>query len=115
MYTCTMAMTFNNPTYTLANLTVTGPTTLTNPTWATTESTTIVLNGPDSDIKINGESLTKVLKTLQETLCVPGHLQRNESLEKEYQELRELGERYRQREQEFLEKRRMWNILKTTD
>jgi hypothetical protein len=105
-----MAMTFNNPTYTLANLTVTDPT-----TWATTESSTIVLNGPDSDIKINGESLTKVLKTLQETLCVPGHLQRNESLEKEYQELRELGERYRQREQEFLEKRRMWNILKTTD
>lgn len=78
-------------------------------------STRIDLKGPDADISINGESLTQTLKILQETLCVPGHLQRNHQLEQEFQELKELGQLYQQREQEYLEKRRMWNILKTSD
>lgn len=127
MYTCTMSVTFNNPAYTLANLTVTGPTRLTNPTWTVNHpddratlsvhdgSGLLDLRGPRADVVINGHSLGESIQAIEEALLIPGRLTQNHQLEQEFVELKELGELYRRREQEFLEKRRVWNILKTTD
>ena len=67
------------------------------------------LNGENADIKINGESLLDVIKTLQNRLNV---LVPNKALEAEWDELRELGERYRQLEKEFEEKSQAWATLK---
>ena len=73
------------------------------------------LKGPKADVVINGRSLTESIQAIETTLLIPGRLTQNRQLEEEFVELKELGELYRRREQEFLEKRRMWNILKTTD
>ena len=73
------------------------------------------LKGPKADVVINGRSLTESIQAIETTLLIPGRLSQNHQLEQEFAELKELGELYRSREQEFLEKRRMWNILKTTD
>lgn len=97
---------------------------VTNPNWGATNlsdtymnsgivnnsgSGQIHLEGENADIKINGESLLDVIKTLQTRLNV---LVPNKALEAEWDELRELGERYRQLEKEFDEKSRMWATLK---
>ena len=122
-----MSVTFNNPTYTYANLTVTGPTRLTNPNWAVNHpddratlsihdgSGLLDLKGPQADVIINGHSLGDSIQAIESALLIPGRLTQNRQLEQEFDELKELGELYRSREQEFLEKRRAWNILKTTD
>jgi hypothetical protein len=71
-------------------------------------STTIKLDGPDADIKINGESLMTTLRGIQDRLNI---LRPNQELEAEWDQLRELGEQYRKLEQELEEKSRVWAIL----
>jgi hypothetical protein len=68
------------------------------------------LKGENPDIKVNGESLLETLRSLQERLnwLVP-----NTELEKEWDELRELGERYRELEKQCAEKADMWTKLKS--
>jgi len=122
-----MSTTFNNATYTYGNLTVTGPTQLTDHRWAATHpddratlsnhdgSGRLDLRGPKADVQINGHSLGDSIQAIEEALLIPGRLTRNHQLEQEFAELKELAELYQTREQEFLEKRRVWNILKTTD
>jgi len=70
------------------------------------------LNGKDADIKINGTSLNDTLKTIQERLNI---LVPNSKFEKEWDELRKLGEQYRKLEAELEEKSRMWTALKKTE
>lgn len=97
---------------------------VTNPNWGATNlsdtymnsgivnnsgSGQIHLTGENADIKVNGESLLDVIKTLQNRLNV---LVPNKALEAEWDELRELGERYRQLEKEFEEKSKAWAALK---
>jgi hypothetical protein len=65
---------------------------------------------PGADIVIGGQSLTKTLAAINERLAI---LQPNTHLESEWEELKELGERYRAMEQDLLEKARAWDILKT--
>ena len=67
------------------------------------------LNGDDADININGVSLTKTLSVLEERLNI---LVPKPELEKEWNELKELGDRYRKLSAEFEEKSRMWQALK---
>jgi hypothetical protein len=122
-----MAMTFNNPTYTYGNLTVTSPTGITTGAWGTTSiddrcelsnqegSGRLDLRGPRADVRINDVSVVESIRAIEEALLIPGRLTRNPQLEQEFADLEELGKLYQQREQEFLEKRKMWNILKTTD
>ena len=69
------------------------------------------LNGDNADIKINDVSLNETLKTIQERLNI---LVPNSKFEKEWDELKELGERYRKLEAELEEKSRMWTALKKT-
>lgn len=64
---------------------------------------------PGTDIVIGGRSLMKTLDTITERLAI---LEPNKKLESEWEELKQLGERYRAMEQDLLEKAKMWNTLK---
>jgi hypothetical protein len=68
------------------------------------------LKGDNADIKINGRSLTDAIEALEQRLNI---LVPNPELEKEWDELRELGNRYRELEKQCKEKGEMWNKLKT--
>ncbi len=67
------------------------------------------LHGNEADIKINGRSLTDAIKELEQRLNI---LVVNPELEKEWDELRELGDRYRELEKQCKEKGEMWKKLK---
>ena len=75
-------------------------------------SSTIKLDGPDADIKINGESLMATLRSIQDRLNI---LRPNQELEAEWDQLRVLGEQYRKLEQELEEKSRVWAALNRVD
>jgi len=75
-------------------------------------STTIKLDGPDADIKINGESLMATLRGIQDRLNI---LRPNHELEAEWDQLRVLGEQYRKLEQELEEKSQVWAALNLVD
>lgn len=64
---------------------------------------------PSHDVLIGDVSLKNTLSEIQARLNI---LQPNPNLEREWDELRELGERYRALEQEILDKQQVWNALK---
>lgn len=74
------------------------------------QSGTIELRGEDADIIVNGVSLMDKLDAIAERLNI---LDVNQELEAEWDQLRELGERYRELEQELKAKSEMWKTLKT--
>lgn len=74
------------------------------------QSGTIDLRGEDADIVVNGVSLMDKLDAIAERLNL---LDVNKELEAEWDQLRELGERYRQLEQDLKTKSEMWKTLKT--
>ena len=61
------------------------------------------------DLRIGGHSLKSTLQQIESRL---GLLHINADLEQEFDELRRLGDQYRQLESELLEKRRVWDLLK---
>ena len=67
------------------------------------------LIGDDADLTINGKSLVNILQALEERLNI---LVPNQELEKEWKELRKLGDKYRKLEKELKEKTKMWDTLK---
>lgn len=84
-----------------------------NSIWSTTASNTIGgqlhLDGEDADITLNGKSLAKTLETLEQRLNI---LNPNPELEKEWNELKELGDKYRALEAKLKEQGEMWAKLK---
>jgi hypothetical protein len=78
---------------------------------ATNNSTKINLDGAEADIVINGHSLTETLKALEERLNI---LVPNAELEKEWAELKQLGDAYRKLEADLTEKAHMWQALQKT-
>ena len=70
---------------------------------------TLELQGEGADIRINGVSLTDVLKNIEQRLNI---LRPNTELEAKWDQLQELGNRYRQLEAELKEKSRVWEKLK---
>jgi hypothetical protein len=70
---------------------------------------TIHLKGKNADIDINGVSLTKTLAKIEERLAI---LKPNAALEKDWEELKVLGDAYRKLEAEITEKMKTWDILK---
>ena len=72
-------------------------------------SGTISLQGENADIRVNGVSLMDTLNTIAERLNI---LHPNPELETEWDQLRELGEQYRELEKQLKEKSEMWNTLK---
>ena len=67
------------------------------------------LTGDNADIVINGKSLNATLTAIQERM---GMLVPNAEMEAEWDQLRELGERYRELEKLCKEKSTAWNKLK---
>ena len=74
------------------------------------QSGMLSLKGKNADIDINGKSLMKTLEALEERLNM---LVPNPELEKEWDDLRRLGNRYRKIEAKCKEKAEMWNKLKS--
>jgi hypothetical protein len=72
------------------------------------QSGMLELQGEGADIKINGHSLTQTLQTIQDRLNM---LRPNPELEKDWDQLRELGDQYRRLEAEFKEKQKAWESL----
>jgi len=70
----------------------------------------ISLQGTDADLDINGKSLKQWMERVEERLNI---LTPNPTLEKEWDDLRELGERYRELEKKCKEKAEMWKKLKS--
>ena len=84
----------------------TGTTIAANP-WATTTSTgKLNLEGDDADIVINGVSLVDILRD-RLNVMIP-----NPKLEKEWDQLKELGDQYRALEAKLKEQGDMWAKLK---
>jgi hypothetical protein len=74
------------------------------------QSGMLSLRGENADIDINGKSLMKTLEALEERLNL---MTPNPELEKEWDDLKKLGERYRKLEKKCKEKAEMWNKLKS--
>lgn len=70
---------------------------------------TVEIKGKDADLKINGKSMTAWMEKVEERLNI---LTPNPELEKEWDDLRRLGERYRKLEKKCKEKTQMWEALK---
>jgi len=68
----------------------------------------IKLQGKNSDIEVNGKSLKTWMERVEERLNI---LTPNTELEAEWQELRALGEQYRQLEQQIRDKQATWDRL----
>jgi hypothetical protein len=73
------------------------------------QSGTIELSGDNADIKINGSSLLDMIKSIDSRLNI---LRPDQELEKEWDELRELGNKYRELEKHITEKMDTWNKIK---
>jgi hypothetical protein len=97
-----------------------GPNTVSDLNWANAgagagamhvnQSGRVTLMGENADIDLNGKSLKTWMERVEERLNI---LTPNAELEKEWDELRRLGERYRKLEKKCKEKAEMWNKLKS--
>jgi len=67
------------------------------------------LKGEDADIVVNGKSMMQLLERIEDRLNL---LEPNLELEKEWDDLRRLGERYRRLEKKCKEKAAVWKKLK---
>ena len=98
---------------------------VTSPVWTTTTNNTggytfanqniqpnntIQIKGENADLLINEKSLKTWMEKVEERLNI---LTPNPELEKEWDELRRLGERYRKLEKKCREKADMWKRLKS--
>ena len=75
-----------------------------------TASGCMELKGDGADIDINGKSLKDWMEKVEERLNI---LTPNPELEKEWDDLRRLGERYRKLEKKCKEKAEVWKKLKS--
>ena len=75
-----------------------------------TQSGKISLKGEQADIDINGKSMLQWMQNVEERLNI---LTPNPDLEKDWDDLRKLGERYRKLEKKCKEKAEMWKKLKS--
>ena len=78
----------------------------------TNASNTLSVQGDaefDGDITVKGRSLYEFMESVEQRLNI---LRPNPDLEAEWDQLRALGEQYRDLEQQLKEKSRMWDTLK---
>ena len=73
------------------------------------QSGQIDIKGEKADIRINGKSMNKWMEQVEQRLNI---LTPNPELEKEWDDLRRLGERYRKLEKKCQDKAKMWEALK---
>lgn len=72
----------------------------------------ITLNGDGADIRVNGKSLGGAIDAIEQRLAI---LHPNPEIEKEWEELKQLGDQYRKLEAEIKAKIQVWDVLKKTD
>ena len=84
-------------------------TTGTNPAMVVNQGGGIDIQGENADIKMNGKSMKAWMEKVEERLNI---LTPNPDMEKDWDELRRLGERYRKLEQKCKDKAKMWEALK---
>lgn len=72
-------------------------------------TSTLKLQGKNADVIVNDVSLMDTLRQIQHRLNI---LEHNTELESEWQELRDLGDRYRALEKQILEKNALLETLK---
>ncbi len=73
---------------------------------------TLKVNGNadfEGEVTIKGKSLSEMLEKIEERLAI---LHPNPELEDKWDELKELSKRYKELEQEIIEKEKVWAILK---
>ena len=63
----------------------------------------------EGEVTLKGKSLSEMFEKIEERLAI---LHPNPELEDKWDELKELGKRYKELEQEIIEKERVWAILK---
>ena len=80
-----------------------------NPAMVVNQSASIEIKGEDADIKINGKSMVTWMEKVEERLNI---LTPNPEMEKDWDDLRRLGNRYRALEKKCKEKAQMWAALK---
>jgi hypothetical protein len=73
------------------------------------QSGSIEIQGENADIKMNGKSMKAWMEKVEERLNI---LTPNPELEKDWDDLRRLGQRYRALEKKCKEKAQMWAALK---
>ena len=73
------------------------------------QSGSIEIQGENADIKMNGKSMKAWMEKVEERLNI---LTPNPELEKDWDDLRRLGQRYRALEKKCKEKAKMWEALK---
>lgn len=88
----------------------TNPYTITGAGTKVEQGGTIKLQGKNADIDINGKSMTAWMEKVEERLNI---LTPNPEMEKDWDDLRRLGERYRKLEKKCQEKADMWKKLKS--
>jgi hypothetical protein len=103
-----------------AGLVYTAGTGVSSPVWTTSIAQPYYQKQPkvkitDTDIEIDGLSLKETMLAVKNELLIPTRLNRNDALEKEFHELQEAAERYKELELKFLEQKKMWETLKRTD
>jgi hypothetical protein len=76
----------------------------------TATSAKIQLDGEGADIRVNGWSLIDAIQKIEERLNI---LTPNPAMEKEWDQLKKLGDRYRKLEKKLKEQSDMWNKLKS--
>ena len=81
-----------------------------SPAMEVSQGGTISIKGDNADIDINGKSLVKWMQAMEERM---NWMQPNVELEKEWDDLKKLGDRYRKLEQKCREKADMWKKLKS--
>lgn len=92
-----------------------GTTSISAPNWSTSNTLNVPisgrmeLRGEQADIVMNGVSLNDTLRSIQDRLNM---LRPNTELEADWDQLRDLGEQYRDLEKQLNEKQRAWDILK---
>lgn len=74
-----------------------------------TTSSKINLEGEGADIVVNGSSLVDAINSIKDRLNC---LQINPELEKEWDDLKALGDQYRELEKQIMEKQATWDRLK---
>lgn len=87
-----------------------------NSMWITTDNTkseSLRVKGDanfEGNIKVKGVDLMESLQNIEKRLNI---LRVNKELEERWEELRELGEKYRALEQEIITREEVWNALKS--
>ena len=71
-----------------------------------------IVMAESADIKLGNVSLKSFIDKIEQRLAL---LNPNPKLEKEWTELKELGDRYRELEKQITEKMKTWDILKRED